>query len=172
MLLSGPVFFVSSIGFGTFEANAIQFGMDQMIESSSEQLSSFIHLYFWCVYIGPLVMYYLICGIIYYINRCILELGHIHEDFPYIVGWICLLSSCIQLPISFLGLVLVICYERLFHIEQTSRNTLMMIYNVLKYSYHHKYPERRSAFTYWENDIPSRIDLGKKNMEVPLLMNK
>ena len=35
------------------------------------------------------------------------------------------------------------------------------MYKVLNYSYQHKYPERRSAFTYWENDIPSRIDLGK-----------
>ena len=32
---------------------------------------------------------------------------------------------------------------------------------VLKYSWNHKIPERRSAFTYWEEDIPPRIDLGK-----------
>ena len=32
---------------------------------------------------------------------------------------------------------------------------------VLKYAWNHKYPERLSAFTYWEEDIPSCIDLGK-----------
>ena len=32
---------------GMFEANAIQFGMDQMLEASSDQLSTFIHWYYW-----------------------------------------------------------------------------------------------------------------------------
>ena len=32
---------------------------------------------------------------------------------------------------------------------------------VLKYARKHKCPENRSAFTYWEEDIPPRIDLGK-----------
>ena len=34
---------------------------------------------------------------------------------------------------------------------------------MLKYSYHHKYPERCSAFTYWENYIV--LILVKRNME-------
>ena len=48
------------IGFSMYESNAIQFGMDQMLEASSEQLSSFIHRYFWCVNVGPLFIYYAI----------------------------------------------------------------------------------------------------------------
>ena len=31
---------------GMFKANAIQFGMDQMLEASSSQLSTFIHWYY------------------------------------------------------------------------------------------------------------------------------
>ena len=50
---------------------------------------------------------------------------------------------------------------------QENFNSLKIIFQVLKYSYHHKYPERRSAFTYWENDIPSRIDLGKEKYGGP-----
>ena len=37
----------SVIGLSMFEANAIQFGMDQLLEASSQQLSSFIHWYYW-----------------------------------------------------------------------------------------------------------------------------
>ena len=49
-LTCGVLFFVTGLaGLGMYEANAIQFGMDQMLEASSEQLSSFIHWYFWCV---------------------------------------------------------------------------------------------------------------------------
>ena len=53
--VSGVVFILTGlIGSGMYEANAIQFGMDQMIGSSSEQLSTFIHWYFWCVNVGAL----------------------------------------------------------------------------------------------------------------------
>ena len=38
---------------------------------------------------------------------------------------------------------------------------------VLKYSWKHKVPEHRSAFTYWEEDIPRRIDLGKNKYGGP-----
>ena len=35
------------VGKGMFESTAIQFGTDQMIEASSNQLSTFIHWYYW-----------------------------------------------------------------------------------------------------------------------------
>ena len=38
---------------------------------------------------------------------------------------------------------------------------------VLKCSWNHKCPERRSAFTYWEEDIPARINLGKSKYGGP-----
>ena len=38
---------------------------------------------------------------------------------------------------------------------------------MLKYSWNHKVPEHRSAFTYWEEDIPRRIDLGKNKYGGP-----
>ena len=41
------------------------------------------------------------------------------------------------------------------------------MYKVLKYSWKHKVPEHRSAFTYWEEDIPRRIDLGKNKYGGP-----
>ena len=43
----------------------------------------------------------------------------------------------------------------------------MLIYKVLKYAWKHTFPENRSSFTYWENDIPPRIDLGKNKYGGP-----
>ena len=71
------------------------------------------------------------------------------------------MSSCIQLPVSIIGIIACLYYKMKFPIEQASRKPLRLIYNVLKYSYNHKQPERRSALTYWESGIPSCIDLGK-----------
>ena len=47
------------IGIGLFESTAIQFGMDQMLEASSDKLSTFIHWYYWCSNLGRLVVLYI-----------------------------------------------------------------------------------------------------------------
>ena len=46
-------------------------------------------------------------------------------------------------------------------IEPKSPQSLKAIFQVLKFAAKHKAPLNRSAFTYWEEDIPSRMDLGK-----------
>ena len=51
--------------------------------------------------------------------------------------------------------------------EPVSQNHLKSIYSVLKYAATHKHPARRSALTYWEEDIPLRIDLGKSKYGGP-----
>ena len=48
-----------------------------------------------------------------------------------------------------------------------SSNPYRLIYRVLKFAKEHKYPVGRSAFTYWENEIPSRINLGKRKYGGP-----
>ena len=57
LILTQVLFVVSGlIALGLYEANAIQFGMDQMLDASSEQLSSFVYWYFWCIDIGSLIV--------------------------------------------------------------------------------------------------------------------
>ena len=46
-------------------------------------------------------------------------------------------------------------------------NSLKTIYQVLKFAAKHKAPLGRSALTYWEEDIPLRIDLGKSRYGGP-----
>ena len=152
---------IGIISVGMFEANAIQFGMDQMFEASSKQLSSFIRWYFWCAHIGATVMIYLVIGVCLYGFNCKVNNIHLQDDTIVYICWIALLSSCIQLPVSIIGIIACVYYKRKFPIQQASRKPLRLIYSVLKYSYNHKQPKRRSALTYWESDIPSRIDLSK-----------
>ena len=156
----GVLFLVTGLaGLGMYEANAIQFGMDQMLEASSEQLSSFIHWYFWCVHTGPLIVFYCVLCIIVYIKNCKFTYS-LFGNFAF--GLVVLIISVIQVISCMIGyLYMKWSNSRLSCIEQRSRNSLQIIYKVLKYAYQHKFPERRSAFTYWENHTPSRIDLGK-----------
>ena len=64
-------------------------------------------------------------------------------------------------------LVLYCATKKHFYIQKTDLNPFNNIYKVLKYSWKHKVPEHRSAFTYWEEDIPRRIDLGKNKYGGP-----
>ena len=45
--------------------------------------------------------------------------------------------------------------------------SLKIIYQVLKFAAKHKAPLNRSALTYWEEDVPSRMDLGKSRYGGP-----
>ena len=139
--------------------------MDQMFEASSKQLSSFICWYFWCAHIGATVLIYLVIGVCLYGFNC--NVNNIHfntikvKDINVFFCWNVLLSSCIQLPVSIIGIIACVYYKRKFPIQQASRKPLRLIYSVLKYSCNHKQPERRSALTFWKSDISSPIDLGK-----------
>ena len=46
-------------------------------------------------------------------------------------------------------------------------NPIKLIVRVLCYARKHKYPENRSALTYWEEEAPSRLDLGKEKYGGP-----
>ena len=47
-----------TIGIGLFEANAIQFGLDQLLEAPTPKVFSFIHWYYWSQNVGGLVVFY------------------------------------------------------------------------------------------------------------------
>ena len=66
------------VGKGMFESTVmIQFGTDQMIEASSSQLSTFIHWYYWSLYIGNVCIDIIAAGIMGYLSYC-----HITEPEP------------------------------------------------------------------------------------------
>ena len=160
------------VGLGIFEANAIQFGMDQLLEESSEKISTFIHWYYWSIGVGISLMTlpitaFLSIGI--HTNCSIIDI-HVNKsrDKSYYIRAPMMVSAAllqtIMASVSFI--VLLRCKKHL-SIEPAGNNPFVTVYQVLKYSWKHKVPERRSAFTYWEEDIPCRIDLGKNKYGGP-----
>ena len=51
---------LSIVGMGLFEANAIQFGLDQLLEAPTHK---HIHWYYWSKNVADLVFFYLVLGI-------------------------------------------------------------------------------------------------------------
>ena len=94
-------------------------------------------------------------------------MAQIHSDISNLFGEVLVPVSFVQLALSLCGIIFMFLIPRWFNIKQVSKKPLKIIFGVLNYSLKHEYPERRSAFTYWENDIPSRIDLGKEKYGGP-----
>ena len=157
------------LSLGLYKANAIQFGMDQLTESSSDQLSSFIHWYYWSTYIGHFILFVMIAGIVSF-NSDYAVSNVNNRQWPigdYVLIRLVFSVTLLQVILVIVGLVVLIHYKKRLTIEKPGHNPLKLIYKVLKYAWKHKFPENRSAFTYWENDIPSRIDLGKNKYGGP-----
>ena len=140
-----------TIGYVGFIVNAIPFGTDQMLGASSEIISAFIHWFAWAYYTGN------VSGYIVSFLPCI-GMG---DDQT------CLASMLFAAAVSSVALCLDFLCQNWLVIEPVSQNPLKSIYSVLKYAATHKHPARRSALTYWEEDIPSRIDLGKSKYGGP-----
>ena len=171
---AGLALAVGLIGMGSFESTAIQFGMDQMLEASSDQLSRFIHWYYWSGNIGPAVFFLLEVGTFGFFSLCTRNLQSLHpqnllssESTHVVYCTVLFIIASLQLVCTCVGLCLLVYYKKHFNIDRTGEHPLKLIYQVLKYAWKHKCPENRSAFTYWEEDIPPRIDLGKNKYGGP-----
>uniref|UniRef100_A0A1X7UPX7 Major facilitator superfamily associated domain-containing protein n=1 Tax=Amphimedon queenslandica TaxID=400682 RepID=A0A1X7UPX7_AMPQE len=119
-------------GNSSFAANIIQYNIDQLVGASADQLNSVIYLH---ILSGPLVL------------------------FPFY------LLQCLFYSTSGVSVSLVLVSHSFFKhkLENISliKNPIKLIVRVLCYARKHKYPENRSALTYWEEEAPSRLDLGK-----------
>ena len=161
--------FLYIVGLGLFQANAIQFGLDQLLEAPTSKLIAFIHWYYWAQNVGSLALFYVLnSGLIIareeYVMKNTTRNRALYKNF----------NSTVATPLFFLLTIVITAVlikycttKKHFYIQKAGLNPFKNIYKVLKYSWKHKVPEHRSAFTYWEEDIPRRIDLGKNKYGGP-----
>ena len=153
---------------GIFEANAIQFGMDQLLEASSSQLSTFVHWYFWAINVGqPLVFVAVVIvtlsvGLIFSVpdldQMSVQQLPEITLAMVITLLW---MSSLAMSSLFFHR------KKEQMYVAKVGINPFRLICNVLNFARKNKYPLNRSAFTYCEENTPSRLDLGKEQYGGP-----
>ena len=141
-----PAVILVSVGFAAFSVNALQFGVDQSPDASAEEVSAFIHWFVWVMFAGEAMA--ILSSLIRYCNN---EYKHY--------------AIAIQSVIPATMISLALCCDFLFRgwltIEPESQNPLKTVSGVLKYAATHNRAERPSAFTYCEDERPSRIDFAK-----------
>ncbi len=154
----GLVTFTSSLGCVSAAILLVtlpQIGLDQITDNSVSNITSFISWFVASYFIGSWI-----------------------SGFSY-TGWLCF-GSDFQTVWSLLfvcsmSIVLISDFfltPKWLIIEPKSPQSIKTIYRVLKYAAKHKAPTNRSSFTYWEEDIPSRIDLGKTKYGGPFTVEQ
>ena len=153
VLIPGVTFVI--VGVGLFEANALQFGLDQLLEAPTSKMIAFIQWCYWGQSVGELIIFYLsTCP------KTVIGIFHTkHEHTLVIVVAAIFILLAVVYAVT---LALYCAFRKYFFIQKAGfNNPFKQTYAVLNYSWKHKVPEHRSAFTYWEEDIPRRIDFGK-----------
>ena len=140
------------IGLTGFQANVVQFGLDQLLDSPSEDLSTFLHWFVWTDYVGNLII------------RILALLSPCTTDFGKVVVY----SPAVFLTVLTASLILSLCKRKWFHCEPHTHSPYGMVYRVLKFTAQHSQPPaRRNAFAYCDDEIPSRLDFAKQRYGGP-----
>ena len=124
----------------------LPFITDQIIGATSDELSAVVRWYYWAQTIGiglaNLVSYF--CDSDVVIGSTIIF------AVPLVV---IIISDCL-------------CQQWLDRTHKVT-NPIKLIIQVLNYTRKHSYPERRSAFTYIDEEQPTRMDYGKEKFGGP-----
>ena len=147
-------FCLAAIGIVAFQANFIQLGLDQLMDASSKTLSIFIHLAIWADVLGTTLVS---------IGGAPAECTAL--NFKVRIAWN-ILPILIIVSIPFL-LILTCCKWQWFYTEPGYHNPYGNVLKVLNFARRHKYPLQRSAFTYSDDEKPSRIDFAKSRYGGP-----
>ncbi len=89
-------------------------------------------------------------------------------------GSIIAFDVCFSVSVVFSVIILFLVekYSSKFQHHNTKGNPYKLVYGVMSFAIKHKKPIRRSAFTYCDDERPSRLDLENKDMEDHSLQSK
>ena len=130
---------VVSFGSACYTVALLPFVSDQIIGATSDELSAAVRWLFWSQNVG-------------------LGLALIMTKFikTNLIGSTVLFA----VPLAVIIISDCLCQQWLDRTHKTT-NPIKLIIQVLNYTRKHRYPERRSAFTFIDEEQPTRIDYGK-----------
>ena len=137
-IISVVGYLLQVIGYSCIRSNIVQFNIDQAIGASGDELSAIIY---WHSLSAPVIFFIVIIG------ECLINQFLI---MSYILSGVAVSTVIIT---NFL-------FKHWLDTTSHIINPIKLIVKVLNYARKNKYPRNRSALTYWEQNYPSRLDLG------------
>ena len=128
------MFLVYSVGLGLFQANAIQFGLDQLLEAPTPKLIAFIHWYYWAQNVGSLAFFYITeSGLIISKEIDLMTNATISQALYKQLSSTVVIPQLIVMTIILTGVLIKICTtKKHFYVQKTGLNPFKNIYKVLK----------------------------------------
>ena len=149
--LSNSLFTVATVivnvGATCYMAAMLPFLSDQIIGATSDELGTVVRWYIWAGKFG-------------YALSSIVTLGFVYDDIGAGVALI------VAIPLAVIIISDCLCQQWLDRSHKVT-NPIKLIVQVLNYTRKHSYPERRSAFTYIDEEQPTRMDYGKEKFGGP-----
>ena len=136
------VYILEYPGYACIAANIIQYNIDQIVGASADELNSVIY---WHILSQPFVEF------LFFLLQCLFYSSKYFIMITFIASGVSV--SLVLVSHSF--------FKHKLENISLIKNPIKLIVRVLCYARKHKYPENRSALTYWEEEAPSRLDLGK-----------
>ena len=152
------------LGYLLFSANFIQFSTDQLRDAPTKCSVIFLYAMLWSNNVSKTL------GAINHIDRgnksfSINSEYHITATFPDIC--VSLVLAGLTFLSSLIIIIVVLWKRKWFLTEKIKGNPYKTVVKVLMFALRHKSPIRRSAFTFCENEPPSRIDFSKRRYGGP-----
>ena len=147
---------IAIVGISGYGTNFIQFGLDQLLEAPSRDQALFVHWAKWCYDSFSAILH------------AILDLNYCKSSSSWSFHWIVGFSFVLICTCLLLLLVALSCWKHhWFHTEIKSHNPYKTVIKVLTFVWKHSYPLQRSAFTYSDDERPSRLDFAKERFGGP-----
>ena len=149
-VLSSVATIIISLGFTCYAAAMVPFISDQIIGATSDELSAVVRWYVWA-------------------QNLSFGLSAIIADKETDVIYYYYVSSSaliFAVPLAVIIISDCLCQQWLDRTHKVT-NPIKLIIQVLNYTRKHSYPERRSAFTYIDEEQPTRMDYGKEKFGGP-----
>ena len=134
------------LGSACFAAAVLPFMTDQLIGATSNELSAVVYWYYWALNLGWSLAIFISCSSL---SSLFLEVA---VPCAACLATI-IISDCL-------------CQQWLDKTHKIT-NPIKLIIQVLNYARKNSYPRRRSAFTYLDEEQPSRLDFGKDKFGGP-----
>ena len=156
----------------SFKANIIQFGMDQLRDLPTEYSVLFVHWFVFSTFVGITLIRFLKIPFILHQESFILP--KVDFTMKTVAGGF---FGIYVIALAILLVTLCLSQRRnqlLWFLPESAApdsriiiNPYKLVYKVIKFAAQHKTPIRRSAFTYCEDELPSRMDLAKEKYGGP-----
>ncbi len=154
MLISVISYWVGRVFFIT---NIIQFGIEQLRDEPTIKSDCYLIMVLFVEKLTELVVK--ICKSSFN-SRLEFYKGMVTTGNGYIIAFDVVIS--VSVVCSVIILYLVEKYSSIFQYHNTKGNPYKLVYGVISFAIKHKKPIRRSAFTYCDDERPSRLDFGKQ----------